>query len=245
VSVLGSLVQQFDQTEAVALPSYEILKRVLMEQGEVNTDLEGNPTVDIKASDAIPSNSVQHPADPDSSYNTHRGQGYRAQIMETYAEDDEAAGAAPGDARAPDLITHVAVHPMTQHDGQALAPAIADVSARHICPKHLLGDRHYGSTEHVEPLQTEGIELVAPAMPPKGAKQGQLTLEDFEVDEVGRIVACPQGHEPVWTRVSETRLAVRFDPRPRVKHARIGPNALAISGLTPSPIPAGSARTSG
>src|SRR5207244_1886181 len=35
-----------------------------------------------------------------------------------------------------------------------------------------------------------------------------------ELDEVGRVVACPQGHAPVWTSVSETRLAVRFDPIP-------------------------------
>ena len=49
---------------------------------------------------------------------------------------------------------------------------------------------------------------------PKGAKQGQLTLEDFELDGVGRIVACPEGHLPIWTSVSETRLAVRFDTTP-------------------------------
>ena len=136
------------------------------------------------------------------------------QIMETYAEDDEAAGAMPGDDPIPDLITHVAVHPMTQHDLQALEPAVADVKARQIAPQLLLGDSHYGSTESVAQLQTQDIELLAPAMPPKGAKQGQLTLEDFELDDVGRIIACPQGHRPIWTSVSETRLAVRFDPAP-------------------------------
>jgi hypothetical protein len=58
----------------------------------------------------------------------------------------------------------------------------------------------------------EGLTLLAPAMPPKGAKQGQLTLEDFTLDEIGRVISCPQGHTPVWTSVSETKLAVRFDP---------------------------------
>ena len=29
---------------------------------------------------------------------------------------------------------------------------------------------------------------------------------------MGRVVVCPQGHTPVWTSVSETKLAVRFDP---------------------------------
>jgi hypothetical protein len=134
--------------------------------------------------------------------------------METYAEDDQTAGATPPDEPIPTLITHVAVSPMTQHDRQALEPPVADVRPRPIVPELMLGDSHYGRTEDVEQLQRQGIEFLAPPMPPQGAKQGRLTLEDFELDEEGRIVACPQGHFPVWTSVSEVRLAVRFDPTP-------------------------------
>jgi hypothetical protein len=61
-------------------------------------------------------------------------------------------------------------------------------------------------------LKTEGLTLLAPAMPPKGSKQGQLTLEDFTLDEVGRVVSCPQGHAPAWTSVREAKLAARFEP---------------------------------
>jgi hypothetical protein len=125
--------------------------------------------------------------------------------METYAEDDQAASATPSDPSQPDLITHVAIHKMTHHDSQALAPALADVRSRQLCPARLLGDSHYGSTESVKQCHSEGIALVAPAMLPKGSKQGQLTLEHFVLDAVGRIVACPQGRAPVWTNVSETK----------------------------------------
>jgi hypothetical protein len=61
-------------------------------------------------------------------------------------------------------------------------------------------------------LKTEGLTFLAPAMPPKGTQQGQLTLEDFTLDDVGRVGACPQGQAPVWTSVSETKVAVRFAP---------------------------------
>src|SRR5262249_54452832 len=119
----------------------------------------------------------------------------------------------PADGSQPDLITHVAVHKMTHHDSQALTPAIANVRARQWCPAQWLGDSHYGSTESIEQCQREGIALVAPARPPKGVKQGQLTLEDFPLDEGGCIMACLQGHAPVWPSVRETQLAVRFEAR--------------------------------
>jgi hypothetical protein len=64
------------------------------------------------------------------------------------------------------------VHTMTQPEGQALAPALAAVRSRQLGPARLLGDRHSGHTESVERFPREGIALVAPAMPLKGAKQG-------------------------------------------------------------------------
>ena len=59
---------------------------------------------------------VSNPEGPDASYNAHKGLGYMAQIVETYAEDDGPAHeTAP---RSPDLITHVDGRGMTVHDGQ-------------------------------------------------------------------------------------------------------------------------------
>lgn len=48
-------------------------------------------------------------------------------------------------------------------------------------------------------------------MTPKGKRQGLLTLEDFELDEQGRMLRCPEGHAPTSTYVSRQRLQATFD----------------------------------
>jgi hypothetical protein len=188
---MGRLVLQFAQTEAVQLPSYQLLKQVFDQQCEWSIS-DGNLNIRIKVPDEIPCDSIHSPADPDSSYNKHRGHGYGVQIMETYAEDDEVAGASEDAPTVPDLILHVAVGKLTEHDSNALEPAIVDVRERGLCPTQVLGDSHYGSEELMRCMDKQGIDLISPAMPPKGYKQGQLTLEQFELDESGTITACPQ-----------------------------------------------------
>lgn len=78
------LLLQFAQTEAASLSSYQLLKQVLDEQCEWSVK-EEELTLRIKAPDEIPCDSIHSPADPDSSYNKHRGHGYGVQILETYA----------------------------------------------------------------------------------------------------------------------------------------------------------------
>jgi hypothetical protein len=209
-ATLGKLVVQFEQTEAAQISSYQLLKQVFDEQCAWSID-EGNLSIRIKEPDEIPCDSIHSPADPDSSYNKRRGSGYGVQIMETYAEDDETAGASKDDPSIPDLILHVAVGKLTEHDSHALEPAIADVRERGLCPTQVLGDSHYGSDDLMRRVTEQGIDLVSPAMPPKGYKQGQITLEQFELDEAGAITACPEGHAPTGQSVSNTRVEVRFD----------------------------------
>lgn len=210
VETLGQLVLQFASTEAVQLHSYQLLKQVFDEQCAWET-VEGRRSIRIKTPDEIPCDSIHSPADPDSSYNKHRGHGYGVQIMETYVEDDAAAGVCETVPMTPDLILHVAVGKLTEHDSAALEPAITDVRERGLCPKQVLGDSHYGSQEQVEHMKTQGIQLISPAMPPKGYKQGQITLEQFELDALGAIIACPQGYPPDSSSVSNTKIEVRFD----------------------------------
>jgi len=56
------------------------------------------------------------------------------------------------------------------------------------------------------------MALVAPARPPQGSNQGQRPWENFVGDEVGGMVACPQGQAPGWASVRERTLTVRFAP---------------------------------
>jgi hypothetical protein len=201
------LLQQFCQTEACGLESYELLQRVFDEQCKI-VDNRDEPVV-VRMPDEISCDNVLNPADPDASYNTHRGVGYLVQIMETYSLDDAAEDGSSQPPK-PDLITHVAVGKMTVHDRAALEPALDDTTERGIRPKELLADSHYGSNECIEKGKQRDVEIVSPSMPAKGKQQGKLTLEDFDLDEDGLVLRCPEGHAPEDARIATERLQVTF-----------------------------------
>lgn len=215
------LVFMHRDTEAAALDSFVLLERVLEEQFDVlppdDKDEQG-PRVRVKEPSEIPCDNVHNPADPDSSYNAHRGHGYLAQIMETYQENT--------DPDAPDLITHVAVGKMSAYDGRQLEPALDDVAERNAKPDFLVADSHYGPDENLNYAANEGVELISPAMPAKGSKQGKLTLEDFTLNDEGRVVCCPAGEEPISTSAGDKRLQARFNEStcracPSLKHCPV------------------------
>jgi Transposase DDE domain/Transposase domain (DUF772) len=211
------LVAQFRDSEAAGLESYGILARVLAEQCEVVADLEVGSKVRVKEPEEMTCDVVLNPADPDATYNKHRGVGYLVQVMETYSPD---AALGPGEPessevttpRKPDLITHIAVGPMNVHDGSALDPALAEAETRGIKPETLLGDSHYGSEENLKEAALRGVEVIAPAMPPKGSQQGKLTLEDFELNDRGHVTRCPGGQVPQSTSEGKDRIQASFDP---------------------------------
>ncbi|EAQ77154.1 transposase [Blastopirellula marina] len=201
------LIQQFRAAECSTLESYQLLRRVFDEQCEV--DENSATPVSVRPPHTTACAHVINPADPDARYNKHRGPGYLVQIMETYEEShpDEQEQADPP---KPDLITYVAVNPMTMHDKDALTPAMDCTEQRGVKPKELLADSHYGSTECLEKGRARDVEIVSPAQTPKGKLQGKLTLEDFELAEDGRITRCPHGQEPKETSVAGIRLQVVF-----------------------------------
>ena len=208
---LLNLATMFRDTDAAGLESFRLLERVLGEQFEVlpaGEDTKDDARLRLKEPKEIPCDNVRNPADPDSSYNKHHGQGYMAQVMETYQEDDERSQEAV--VQRPDLITHVAVHKMTVHDGHHLDTALSDVMERGAKPDMLLADSHYGSVDNVESARMRDIELISPAATPKGAKDGRATLEEFELDANGLILACPAGVVPHSSTSGQQRLQARF-----------------------------------
>ena len=50
-----------------------------------------------------------------------------------------------------------------------------------------------------------------PAPTPKGRKQGKLTLEEFDLDEEGRVRRCPLGASPVRTSRGKERYEASFN----------------------------------
>ncbi|QDU94486.1 transposase [Lignipirellula cremea] len=201
-----ALLQQFQQT-AASLPSFQLLTRIFAEQCEVVNDPD--QPVMVRPPRTSDCNTVLSPADPDASYNKHKGAGYMVQIMETYVEHAE-----PADEQEPvkpDLITHVAVGKMTTHDQDSIEPALEDVHARNVKPEELLADSHYGSNDSLETGRLHGVTIIAPSMPAKGKQQGKLTLEDFELAADGRVLRCPEGQAPIETSIGDVKLQVLFD----------------------------------
>lgn len=210
------LVGQFQDRDAAGLESYQLLQRIFHEQCEVSDD--PTATVAIRPPRTSGCDGVISPADPDARYNKHKGTGYLVQIMETFSEDDspsdnpDASDQDDDPPPVPDLITHVSVDPLTMHDQDALEPALDDTQIRHVGPRELLADSHYGSNDCLAKGQQRGVEIVAPSMPAKGTQQGKLTLEDFALDDEGCVLSCPAGHPPVETSLADIRLQVLFDP---------------------------------
>ena len=200
------LVELFSSYDTVQkLSEYKLLERVLREQCKV-TGTGTDATVEIKKPKEVPSDSLQNPSDPDAGYDSHKGQGYQAQIMETYNDEKQ-------DDRKPDLITYVDVEPAHEHDANALQPAIDATRERTCCPEELICDTLYGGDENVQQAAAKGVEVVAPLKGP--APSHEISLSDFELDEKTHFVTvCPEGHEPDNVcRTRTNRIRARFNKK--------------------------------
>ena len=131
--------------------------------------------------------SLQNPSDPEAGYSGHKGQGYQAQVMETYSEPEGALS----------LITYAEAEPACVHDTHALIPALEAVQDRDLKPDQVLADSAYGSEENREQAQTMGVEVIAPVL--GSLAEGQLSLTDFTFSDQGEVLSCPAGHQPIKT----------------------------------------------
>jgi len=197
---LFSLVEQFKDDPAVtAMSSYHKLVRLLKEQCSVSGDQgKGDGHVEIKPSKDVASDSMQNPSDPDAGYDGHKGQGYQAQVMETYG----------GDEHAPCLITHVAVESADAHDAHALIPAIEDARQHGFAPKEVLADSLYGSDENVQDAAALGVEVIAPVL--GAVSEDKLGLDAFPMNEHGDIIVCPEGKKPGRMKHKNDRITAVF-----------------------------------
>ena len=198
------LVELFGMYDTVStLSEYKLLERILSEQCRV-TGSGKDTKVEIKPPREVSPASLQNPSDPDAGYDSHKGQGYKAQIMETYQTEKQ-------DEKRPDLITNVEVEPAHEHDANALQPAIDTTRERKCCPEELTCDTLYGGDDNVQEALTKGVEIVAPL---KGlAPASEISLSDFEFNEKTDFVTrCPEGHEPENVcRTRTNRIRARFN----------------------------------
>lgn len=193
-SDLFDLVRRFAGNDDVCgMSSYKQMSRVLSEQCTVACAGEDGEAVSVKPPKEVSSCSLQNPSDPDATYCGHKGQGYQAQVMETYLP---AAGADGEKAPGLSLITHVSVEQAHKSDANALLPAITDTGDRGLAPEAVLADSVYGSQKNVEAAKSLGTELVAPV--PGGEGTGKSSrLSHFPLTAEDGIASCPMGHAPI------------------------------------------------
>jgi len=176
------LVNRFAENKSAAnRTSYQAMSRVLREQCEVSED---KTVVAVKAKTG--GDVMQNPSDPDATYDGHKGPGYQVQIAETCSESNEQQ-----------LITGVDVEPAHCSDQDALEPMLDQLDAQGRTPESLHADTGYGRDENAVEAERRGVDLQSPVGGGSSANEGDLTLDDFVIDEQNETVArCPNGCEP-------------------------------------------------
>jgi hypothetical protein len=193
---LFALIRRFrDHEEVKSLHSYNTLLRVLKDQCLVTEAQDDQPAaVEVKHPKEVSSHSLQNPSDPDAGYSGHKGQGYQAQVMETYCDSDDESIR----ANTLNLITHVEIESACIGDVHAVIPALDSTKERELAPTELLADSLYGSDDNCARAQEMGVDVISPTM--GKPKENTVSLSDFQQSEKGIITACPQGNAPVKLR---------------------------------------------
>jgi hypothetical protein len=151
---LFDLVEMFkDNPDVCAMHSYKLMQRVLGDQCRIDPVPDGARQVLVKKPSEVPSDSLQNPSDPDATYSGHKGQGYQAQVMETFCTSEDKKEK----EQTLNLITHVDVQAACESDAQALIPAIADVQVRQVGPEKILADTLYSSDANHRVAATAGV----------------------------------------------------------------------------------------
>jgi len=191
---LFDLIEQFkDHQKVCAMHSYKLMQRVLAEQCHIDSGGDGSK-VGVKSPREISSDSLQNPSDPDATYDSHKGQGYQMQIMETFNQIDD-----PEEKQqALNLITHVSVQTACEHDANALMPAITDVQDRQLSPDQVLADTLYGGDNNHQAAEVANVELVSPVK--KANTSDTILLTGFTFNEKGYVTICPAGNAPMHVK---------------------------------------------
>jgi hypothetical protein len=197
---LLQLVQSLSgHDEVLSMSSYQLLHRVFKEQCAVKKTSSGPVELLIKSAKDVGVDSLQNPSDPEAGYSGHKGQGYQAQVMETFSEQEGALS----------LITYAEAEPAWVHDTHALLPALKASQDRDLKPDQVLADSAYGSEDNREQAQTMGVEVVSPVM--GSLAEGPLSLTDFIFSDQGEVLCCPAGHPPIKTWLKKDRHRAFFE----------------------------------
>jgi len=195
----------YDHPEVMSMSTFQQLLRVLEEQCIVTNAPDGMPLkVAVKPAQEVSCESLQNPSDPDATYDSHKGQGYQVQVMETYCDTEDREVR----EKTLNLITHVELETACKSDAHALIPAIESTKALGLSADGILTDSLYGSDENIEKAKEMNVDVVSPVM---GApKKDAVALSEFSFSDSGKVIACPGGHAPVRVKYKKGRHSAAF-----------------------------------
>jgi hypothetical protein len=205
--LLAAWATDYGDTDA-----YRLLQRVFQEHFTVATP-ETPTVITVKPPAELRASSLQAPDDPDATYRTKNGQGYRgyvANVTETCAPENPVQ-----------LITKLQVAPNTTDDETLLCAVVPDLRAR-LALETLHIDGGYNGPEASQTATNTGVTLVPTAIRGAQPNPDQVGLADFAWDTTvtevaGQAVAvptqvtCPQGHTiPVQSGRAAGRYGAEF-----------------------------------
>jgi hypothetical protein len=153
--------------------------------------------VDVVASKETDIDRIQSVHDQDARFGL-KGTGYHAQFAETCGNTDV------------ELITDVAVTPANTSDMTMLTGIVESLTNHGRKPEVLLADAGYTSGDNLVHCEDRDIELVGPVR--RARVERALDRNDFQYDEAGALIACPEGHTP--TQLVTIRTSSHPEPQP-------------------------------
>jgi len=169
------------------LPEYQLLRRVLSEQTEKNSEEKTVP----KDKKQISPSSLQNPSDPDATFRTKAGQdnkGYVGNLVETFDKN----GA---------IITSFDYQENSHSDSSFCKETIEKLGTQET-KTTLIADGAYASVENIALAADNNIDLVTTALL---GKSPDVVQADFQIDSEKReLTKCPAGNEPYKTSYYDT-----------------------------------------
>jgi len=168
-----------------------LLERVFLEQYELNEEPQ-------QRRHSEHGGTVHNPHDPEAQWSA-KGQdsqktwvGYKAQVMETVAEDPTPKK--KGDPTE-QFITEIVTTEAAQSEREGMEQVLESQQAHgQEAPSELFVDAGYVSGETLAQAQAEGRELVGPALPAAAQSAVEYRSDHFDVDIAAGKAVCPAGH---------------------------------------------------
>jgi hypothetical protein len=177
---MHTLVKQFaDHPDHSGKTTYKAMERIFYEQCDVQED---KVTVKAKTGGAV----MQNPSEPDATYDGHKGPGYQVQLSETCNPENEVQ-----------LITCAIPQTAAESDSDAVEKVLNELTAHALVPDEMLVDTAYAGDGNVQLAQEKGVELVGPVAGCSTELDGDLNIDDFNIDEATEeVICCLAGHAP-------------------------------------------------